>query len=54
VPIRTAPLLLGDQLYIVHRDRSIAAHALNLTPAAPPVLLNKTPKGRAPPAAPRP
>jgi outer membrane protein assembly factor BamB len=53
-PIRTAPILVGDQLFIVHRDRSIAAHALNLTPAAPQPIADKTPKGRASQGAPRP
>ena len=53
-PIRTAPILVGDQLYIVQRDRSVVAHALNLTPAAPPPVVDKTSKGRAQQPAPRP
>ncbi len=52
--IRTAPILVGDQLFIVQRDRSIAAHALNLTPAAPAPVVEKAPKGRPPQSAPRP
>jgi outer membrane protein assembly factor BamB len=53
-PIRTAPILAGDQLYIVQRDRSVVAHALNLTPAAPPPVVDKTSKGRDQQSAPRP
>jgi outer membrane protein assembly factor BamB len=48
-PIRAAPILVCDRLFVVQRDRTITAHALNLTPAVLTPLPEKGQKGKAPP-----
>jgi hypothetical protein len=49
--IRAAPILVGDHLFVVQRDRTIEALALNLKPAILAPLPDKAPKGK---SAPRP
>lgn len=51
-PLRTAPILVGDKLFAVQRDRSVVARALNLLAAKPlSPAPGKAGKGK---AAPRP
>jgi outer membrane protein assembly factor BamB len=47
-PIRASPILVGDRLFVLQRDRTITVHALNLTPAILAPLPEKGPKGKAP------